>query len=196
MLCDVMQVGTAADLPPLVLLAASALNAKLQADLDAAEEALSKAAVSAGSSAATAQAEASCEAAGDQEQTTHHEQQGQHTCCTSCLVGACHTRVAPASQTDDVLSSSIAHESVSEHHHHKGAQMSSAGCTVEDDVDDDDEEACGVCLDAAPAVSLERCGHKMCLGCCRRLCGRNALQPPSCPFCRAAIGGFAAENAS
>lgn len=194
LLCDVTQVGTAADLPPLVLLAALALNAKLQADLDAAEQALSKAAVSAGSSAATAQTEALCDASGDQEQTTHHEQHGQHTCCTGCLVGSCHTRVAPASQPGDVLSSSIAHKSVSEQHHHKGAQMSSAGCTIKDD-DDDDDQACGVCLDAAPAVSLRRCGHKMCLGCCRRLCGRNALQPPSCPFCRAAIGGFAAADA-
>ncbi|KAJ9509326.1 hypothetical protein QJQ45_001784 [Haematococcus lacustris] len=66
-----------------------------------------------------------------------------------------------------------------------GARLASGG--VEDD------QTCPVCLDEAPDIQLQRCGHSLCVSCARDLCKRHFLTPALCPYCRSLIAGFKAK---
>ena len=52
-----------------------------------------------------------------------------------------------------------------------------------------DDEDCGICLEAELDVSVNGCGHRLCIDCAIRLCEVNK-KPPLCPFCRNFIEGF------
>lgn len=48
----------------------------------------------------------------------------------------------------------------------------------------DDEGVCEICFDAAAVVSLQQCGHTLCVSCCRELCKLHHFKPGLCPYCR------------
>jgi hypothetical protein len=52
------------------------------------------------------------------------------------------------------------------------------------------DNACSICLEEAPLVSISSCKHTLCAGCARELCKRRALRPAACPMCRDVIPGF------
>jgi len=55
----------------------------------------------------------------------------------------------------------------------------------------EEEEECGICLDAAPCLSLKPCHHLMCAGCVRGVLKAAAGAPFGCPFCRRTVGRLA-----
>uniref|UniRef100_A0A383W9G5 RING-type domain-containing protein n=1 Tax=Tetradesmus obliquus TaxID=3088 RepID=A0A383W9G5_TETOB len=63
----------------------------------------------------------------------------------------------------------------------------------EDEGSDDDELTCEICFDAAAVVSLQACGHALCVGCCREMTKLHHFKPALCPFCRQIICGFTAR---
>lgn len=50
-----------------------------------------------------------------------------------------------------------------------GSAWGKAAAAAEDEPDYEGEDACGVCLNAPEAVSLQPCKHKICAGCVDRL---------------------------
>jgi hypothetical protein len=57
---------------------------------------------------------------------------------------------------------------------------------------EEEQEECGICLDAAPCLSLHPCRHTVCAGCVRGMLKATAAPVPvPCPFCRQTIGGVA-----
>jgi hypothetical protein len=52
-------------------------------------------------------------------------------------------------------------------------------------------ESCGVCMDAAPAVGLAPCSHRLCLQCCSAMLDAENRSVFVCPFCRSAVAAFA-----
>jgi hypothetical protein len=58
---------------------------------------------------------------------------------------------------------------------------------------DDDGLTCEICFDAAAVVSLQACGHALCVGCCREMCKLHHFKPALCPYCRQIICGFGAR---
>lgn len=55
---------------------------------------------------------------------------------------------------------------------------------------DDYENSCGVCLDEGDFLTIERCGHTLCVSCAQELVKLQDFQPALCPFCRSPIKGF------
>lgn len=55
-------------------------------------------------------------------------------------------------------------------------------------------EDCGICFDTPEDIKIKGCGHKLCLGCAKRLyTGTSSAvvrYGVHCPFCRGSIGGF------
>jgi hypothetical protein len=58
---------------------------------------------------------------------------------------------------------------------------------------DEDELTCEICFDAEAVVSLQACGHALCVGCCREMCKLHHFKPALCPYCRQIICGFTAR---
>jgi hypothetical protein len=52
------------------------------------------------------------------------------------------------------------------------------------------DNACSICLEEAPLVSIISCKHTLCVDCAKELCKRRALRPAGCPMCREVIPGF------
>jgi len=59
-----------------------------------------------------------------------------------------------------------------------------AAAVIFSDDGDDEEGTCEICFDAAAVVALERCGHTLCVGCCKELCKLHHFKPGLCPYCR------------
>jgi hypothetical protein len=53
-------------------------------------------------------------------------------------------------------------------------------------------DMCGVCMDAAPAVCLVPCSHRLCVECCSSMLGSDNRSVLVCPFCRSHVGALAA----
>ena len=57
-----------------------------------------------------------------------------------------------------------------------------------------ESEDCGICFDHPEDIKIKGCGHKLCLGCAKRLyTGTSSAvvrYGVHCPFCRGDIGGF------
>jgi hypothetical protein len=58
---------------------------------------------------------------------------------------------------------------------------------------EDGELTCEICFDAEAVVSLQACGHALCVGCCREMCKLHHFKPALCPYCRQIICGFTAR---
>lgn len=65
------------------------------------------------------------------------------------------------------------------------------GCADDEPSSSSDGDLCGVCMDAAPAVSLGPCSHRLCVGCCTSMLGADNRSVLVCPFCRASVGALA-----
>jgi hypothetical protein len=70
-----------------------------------------------------------------------------------------------------------------------------SGMITEEGEEDSDEDSlmCEICFDAQAVVSLQACGHALCVGCCREMCKLHHFKPALCPYCRQIICGFSAR---
>uniref|UniRef100_A0A383VCQ1 RING-type domain-containing protein n=1 Tax=Tetradesmus obliquus TaxID=3088 RepID=A0A383VCQ1_TETOB len=72
----------------------------------------------------------------------------------------------------------------------KSEDATAAGDDAQDEETDDDGEPCGVCLDAAPAVCLQPCKHRICADCCATMLAAQSRCVLVCPFCRGGVGAL------
>jgi hypothetical protein len=70
-----------------------------------------------------------------------------------------------------------------------------SGMITEEGEEDSDEDGlmCEICFDAQAVVSLQACGHALCVGCCKEMCKLHHFKPALCPYCRQIICGFTAR---